>query len=236
MAKGHKNKWEKYSNTFVPENHNQATYRLTAENALKILKKNKIDLQDRKIKMLDIGCGYGEITALLSKNTAFEITAIDISPTALKAAAAKDTTKRVKFQLDDIYNLSFPTDTFDIIVSFGYTSAASYQNVQPELRRVLKPNGLCLIDFRALSLYFFMFPKKLIKHIKESSYAAGLFGVKKYFKKHDLKLIKTVKMATFPPLGNIFKENFYYYFEKIIGRWLSFLLGRVGICAFRNNK
>ncbi|HUV25988.1 MAG TPA: methyltransferase domain-containing protein [Anaerolineales bacterium] len=98
---------------------------------------------------LDIGCGIGNITELLTESTAprGHVTGVDISPD--KVAYARDTaekdglTKQLSFRLADMNDLPYDDDTFDWVWSMD---CVGYLPIEPlplieELVRVIKPGG-----------------------------------------------------------------------------------------------
>jgi cyclopropane fatty-acyl-phospholipid synthase-like methyltransferase len=82
----------------------------TAGHALKIFKKHKIK------KILVPGAGYGRNTKLFS-SAGFEVTGIEISPTAGEMAREFDRLSR--FYNASVLDMSFLTEKFDAIYSFN---------------------------------------------------------------------------------------------------------------------
>jgi cyclopropane fatty-acyl-phospholipid synthase-like methyltransferase len=139
--KTRKEKWERYARAVdTTTSSKKATFILTARHALDILHGR------RSGRMLDIGCGFGEIAILLAQGSDFDIVGCDISSDCVaktrenvKKAGMQD---RIEIQEADIFYLPYPDNYFDIIVSFGYASAATYKGAQGEVARVLKPGGV----------------------------------------------------------------------------------------------
>jgi len=98
-----------------------------------LLKQIKKRYNNKRIKILDIGSGYGFLSGLVKKNK-YDITEIDIKPQNSKVIKA------------DVYKLPFRNNSFDVITSkssFCYwedSDKALY-----EITRVLKPNGYLFI-------------------------------------------------------------------------------------------
>lgn len=100
-------------------------------------------------KALDLGCGTGIYTFLLSE-MGVEATGIDISTAMLEAAKQKVLQKKqqVDFILGDIQDLPFPDQSFDLVISnIVLEFVESPKKVISEALRVLKPNGRLIIGF-----------------------------------------------------------------------------------------
>lgn len=73
--------------------------------------------KNKKLKILDIGCGEGHFLYLAQKN-GFEVVGIDINEKAIKVAKEKFGIKRVyPFDLSEFIK-NFPEEKFDIICAF----------------------------------------------------------------------------------------------------------------------
>lgn len=81
-----------------------------------LVKSGKIN----KGRALDIGCGTGERSAFLAKN-GFDVTGIDISPTAIKEAISKAETEEVniRFVVGDVLKLPSFRNKFKFILDLG---------------------------------------------------------------------------------------------------------------------
>jgi len=65
--------------------------------------------------VLDLGCGNGWFTALLSKNSNFEVLGMDVNLTELKQAERVFRKSNLSFLFGDIFQTQFPENTFDYI-------------------------------------------------------------------------------------------------------------------------
>lgn len=234
-----KTKWDAYAeiiDTTTPSK--RATFDLTVQHALGMLG------DKREGSLLDIGCGFGEIDVLLAKQTSFKITGCDISDKCIDGAR-KNVNKagmenRICIEKGDVYKLKYPDNYFDVIVSFGYTSAATYKGVQGEVARVLKPGGILICDFiNYLCLYKIMRLQvgwnKMIREEGKYYNIATVKGMKEYFARHNLNFISQSLFNTYPPLDFLSKGAM-IFFERSIGSIFRRVLGRVRLVCFQKTN
>lgn len=102
-------------------------------------------------RLLELGCGAGNMTVWLSK-LGYEAVGIDISPTAIEWAMerAKDGGLKIAFQCADVLKLDFlESDSFDLVLDghcFHCIIGADRALFLKEAFRVLKPGGYFLVD------------------------------------------------------------------------------------------
>jgi ubiquinone/menaquinone biosynthesis C-methylase UbiE len=102
-------------------------------------------------KVLDIGCGPGEMVLDLMKHN-WEIWGIDIAQSMIDIASKKIEKNKTRpniahLAVGDIENLSFEENSFDLIVCAGVIEyLADDQKWSREITRVLKPGGVLLIN------------------------------------------------------------------------------------------
>jgi 2-polyprenyl-3-methyl-5-hydroxy-6-metoxy-1,4-benzoquinol methylase len=91
--------------------------------------------------VLDVACGVGYGSEILSRNVAKQVVAIDISYDALQRTNGS----RALFAAGDVSMLPLADRTFDVVVSFETIEhVASPEALLAEVSRVLKPGGLCI--------------------------------------------------------------------------------------------
>ncbi len=230
-----KQKWEKKSREYKFNSLREATFILTVKNTIDLLK------DKTKGKVLDIGCGFGEIDILMAQNTDFDIIGCDISENAIKAA--KNNIKKsglcnkIKIEKADVYNLQYPDESFDIVFGFGYVSAPTYPGVQKEVARILKPEGILICDFiNHLSFYkLFNTFKRIVKR-KDTPYYVSLAGIRREFEKAGLVFVSQRLFNTYPPIDFNLKSKIFLAFEDSIGKIFKTFLGRVRLVSFKKVK
>jgi ubiquinone/menaquinone biosynthesis C-methylase UbiE len=103
-----------------------------------------IPLAGDGLRILDAGCGPGHYSSLLHER-GFRVTGIDGSEEML--AIARASSLGVEFKLADLTrSLPFPDSSFDYIVCIEVLRYLPDVNrILPELVRILRPGGTCLI-------------------------------------------------------------------------------------------
>lgn len=99
-------------------------------------------INDKKIKILDIGCGAGFLTNELGR--AFPNTyGLDASASTIEVAKAYDLSGNVDYILGDAYELPFEDESMDIICAMDFLEhVEDPSKVIREASRVLKKDGL----------------------------------------------------------------------------------------------
>ena len=90
--------------------------------------------------VLEIGCGTGYFTKPLAV-TGARITAIDISPDLLQVSRRRVPATNVNFLLENAYAMSFPENSFDLVVGISILHHLDVEKGLTEVFRVLKPGG-----------------------------------------------------------------------------------------------
>jgi len=132
---------EHYNNKF--DNPRSKNFEPAVLNSFQFLYKIAAPLIKNK-KVLDYGCGNGTHTGFLAKHAA-EVTAIDLSEKSLEIARKSFNTPsvwRVEFLKMDAEKMDFSGETFDVVFDGGTFSSLDLAKALPEIKRVLKPNGI----------------------------------------------------------------------------------------------
>ena len=106
-------------------------------------------------KVLDVGCGSGRLVIAVQKKLGPSGAAQGIDPAPEMIAVARKNAARAgqaaKFEIGVIEAIPFPDATFDVVLSrlmMHHLPGDLKQRGLAEIRRVLKPGGVCLIvDF-----------------------------------------------------------------------------------------
>lgn len=101
---------------------------------------------DRSLRILDIGCGAGFFSIILSE-LGHTVHGIDITPNMIEEAKqlAQSLDSDATFSVMDAENLSFDTNTFDIVVARNVTWNLPHPDkAYAEWLRVIRPGGLIL--------------------------------------------------------------------------------------------
>ncbi len=116
-------------------------------------------------EILDLACGTGDLSLMLSKSLSAKVVGIDISKNMLEIARQKcgDT---LDFKLGSAENLPFNNASFDAVtISFGVRNFEKRERCLREIYRVLMTNGtLAILEFsmpqksllRTLYRFYFM--------------------------------------------------------------------------------
>ncbi len=101
-------------------------------------------------QVLDLGCGTGRMIRVL-KDFEIDLTAVDISAEQLNYARKEETgkIKKINFIQDDILNLDFPSNSFDLIFCIATFHHLKNKKARLELlekmKTWLKPKGYLLM-------------------------------------------------------------------------------------------
>jgi SAM-dependent methyltransferase len=107
-------------------------------------------------RVLEVGCGPGQLSTRLARRYGFEVTGLDLDPAMIVRARANAGRpgsaggRRPSFVVGDVAALAFPDRSFDLVVS----TLSMHHWADPaaglaEVGRVLRPGGRALVwDFR----------------------------------------------------------------------------------------
>jgi ubiquinone/menaquinone biosynthesis C-methylase UbiE len=153
-------------------------------------------------KFLDVGCGDGYYSYLLSQLGTFNITGIDSDSNALKNAKKQVQSKSVKFVNGDVTKMPFKTNSFSkLVCSEVLEHLPDDLKGLKEMNRVIKKGGTLCITVPHWNYPFFWDPINYIlqrsfnTHIK-SGFWSGVWNF--HVRLYDIdELKKVVKKAGF---------------------------------------
>lgn len=164
---------------------------------IKVLTKFAKDLKKKEdVKILDIGCGTGEYTKLLSK--AFpkaQIIGLDISPKMIALAKVKcKNCKNVKFEVGTAYNIKKSRNSFDLVCGFYVLHHLEIKPVVREVERIIKPGGFvffCEPNILNPVVYLIKSSKKLKEMVGDSTdeWAVNPLKIAKQFNSLKIKFL-----------------------------------------------
>jgi demethylmenaquinone methyltransferase/2-methoxy-6-polyprenyl-1,4-benzoquinol methylase len=95
-------------------------------------------------KILDVGCGTGDLSIELFEKTGAQVTGIDFCRPMLELAQVK--ASHLRFVEGDALRLPFSDGAFDCVTAaFALRNLASVEQGLAELNRVLKPGGMVAV-------------------------------------------------------------------------------------------
>ena len=130
------------------------------------------------LKILDAGCGPGYFSIILAQQ-GHEITAVDYTPQMLAETQSNaekfGVLDRITILRQDIQNLTFVDNTFDMVISRNVTwTLDDPEQAYRQWLRVLKPSG-CFLNFDS-NFLFAMYDEALQKQYKEDEKKAIELG------------------------------------------------------------
>ncbi|MFN3753260.1 class I SAM-dependent methyltransferase [Flavobacterium sp.] len=118
-------------------------YLFRAYNEMPKLEKKALQLA--KGKILDVGCGAGSHSLYLQEK-GFDVTAIDISPNAIKACQLRGVKNTIVQNLLEVTNEKFDTILLLMNGTGIFGTLADTSKYLQKLKSLLNPNGQILID------------------------------------------------------------------------------------------
>jgi SAM-dependent methyltransferase len=191
-------------------------------------------------RVLDLGCGDGDLTALMARSIRARFVGLDLSARALDACRAAVVDSSVGLVRASAYQLPFADGTFDAVVSFGYASAGSYVGVERELARVLRPGGVAIVDFPSPSLYHWLADMRGTRRWRarfrdpsNEQYHFGRRGIAEHFEPVGLHLEHVDYVGALPPVSIVGGGAACVAADRALSAVAGAAFGRVLLAALR---
>lgn len=182
----------------------------------KLLSQIKVRKNDR---ILDLGCGRGDITLSFSKK-AKEVIGIDYSQAGIKLALKNKQKLRtvkgnVKFYRMSAEKLDFPDNYFDKIIAIDileHLNKKEIKNVFREVKRVLRPNGILFIHTGTnkilydLTYKYYIRPINLLIHFIDAVFFNKKYSALPKDPRQEIEKIQHVNEPTYYYLRSLFDE------------------------------
>jgi len=188
-------------------------------------KKYILESKNKKIKILDIGCGNGRLINFIDElNLDYEYFGIDNSISQIKNAIKNfGDKKNIKFLEADILNIPFNNNEFDYIFCIAtfhhLPSNENKNNALREMRRVLKESGI--IFMTNWNLFQKKYIASTIRYLKHDFIPwknnDGKVLTNRYYYAFTKKELENIFIKNnFEILENNFSENRNFYKAKNI--------------------
>lgn len=183
----------------------------------------------RETKILDLGCGRGDLVFYLSKKEGAKVVGIDYSDDAIAIAKkvlgkqAAEIKKNAIFKVMSAKKLSFPDNHFDTVVSidvFEHIYKEELEEVMGEISRVLKRGGTLLIRTEPNKIYLNFIHRLYVYPVSSFLIRLNEFFTKKEYPglprdpRHGLHKIQHVNEPTYFYLKKLFRRH--HFDGKII--------------------
>ncbi|MFC2122477.1 class I SAM-dependent methyltransferase [Bacteroidota bacterium] len=245
-AKANIDKWDKVWRRTKPSLTLQVYHKCVADKIVGRVKYYTFE-RDKPI-LLDVGCGEGQLDALLAEGTGFQVVALDIVDGPLqecrRLVQEMGLQGKVNLVKASVYRLPFRDNTFDVAVSTGSESAATYPGAPEEVSRAVIGGGHMFFDFTRMpnlyqplssikSYFRYLRARRGWKESREmGNLHYGRLGLKERFVgRLGLKILKMWNMNTSSWPGG---KRVRLLFERTLGRVLSMLLARTVLVELRN--
>ncbi len=114
----------------------------SSESGYKVLVNEVLPYLTKDMKVLEIGCGTGQLTFLLADKVD-KLIATDFSENMISICKKNNECKNVKFKVEDAHDLTFSDDKFDAVVIANVMHIVpNSDKVLSEIKRVLKKDGI----------------------------------------------------------------------------------------------
>lgn len=174
-------------------------------------------LPERLDKCLDIGCGTGNLSRLLSER-AESVIAVDLSDEMIKRAKNLNAEKSISYICANIYDLELENHSLDLIITTATAHHLDFEWLLEFAKKKLKSGGrLIILDlvkaetlFDTLLWSFAVLPNIFMRKIKTGSFREDK-NAREAWKKHSLHdkymTVSEIKTLAKKHLGDAFVKR-----------------------------
>ena len=99
------------------------------------------------LRVLDLGCGAGQLSLHLAEAGAAEVIGIDVSDRMLEIARTENAHPRITYLREPMETAAFPPDRFDLVVSsLAFHYVQDYTGLVERIGRWLAPGGVLVFS------------------------------------------------------------------------------------------
>jgi ubiquinone/menaquinone biosynthesis C-methylase UbiE len=137
----------------------------------------------KKINILDIGCGSGEVISSIALKYKLDAEGLDIAKNAIETCRRKYSIPNLLFMEGDIRNLPYDDNSFDVVLTLSLIEwIDDYKKAIAEVSRVLKNGGSWVVSipnwqspFRKFQRFLSRFQKTSYLHSQKNRVGAMKF-------------------------------------------------------------
>jgi len=206
---------------------------------------NILEIKTKSADVLDYGCGIGNFAEEISAFKPKKIVAIDISEEAIKKAKNRSgmESRKIDYRVDNCENLSFDSNSFDVIYGSGILHHLNLKKSLNELNRVLKRNGTIIfaepLATNPLISIYRKFTPGARSHDEHPIKFKDIRLIKNIFKNVEIKYYGFLTLIFFPFYKSPESSKLFNLLSKIDKtilkqRYLKFLAWSIIISAEKN--
>lgn len=169
----------------------------------------------RGARVLDLCCGNGGDSIFLAKECDARVVGCDLSDVSIEncraLAVQEGVTEKIRFELEDAENLSYPDNSFDVVTEYGALHHVDLLKVYAEIARVLRPGGSAICNETLGHNYAIALYRRLTPHLRTPWEVEHILKkpqidlAKKYFREVRVTHYHLLTLAAVP-----FRNTFFF--------------------------